>query len=55
MDLNDEKMEDVLKYVVANKSKGLEWIVKNISKKYNVTSKVKNTIKKTLQNGDKGN
>ena len=55
MDLNDEKKEDVLKYVVANKSKGLEWIVKNISKKYNVTSKVKNTIKKTLQNGDKGN
>ena len=55
MDLNDEKMEDVLKYVVANKSKGLEWIVKNISKKYNVTSKVKNTIKKPLQNGDKGN
>ena len=55
MDLNDEKMIDVLKYVVANKSKGLEWIVKNISKKYNVTAKVKNTIKKTLQDGEKGN
>ena len=55
MDLNTEKMEDVLKYVVANKSKGLDWIVKNISKKYNVTTKVKNTIKKTLQDGEKGN
>ncbi len=55
MDLNDEKMTDVLKYVVANKSKGLEWIVKNISKKYNVTTKVKNTIKQTLQDGEKGN
>ena len=55
MDLNDEKMIDVLKYVVANKSKGLEWIVKNIGKKYNVTTKVKNTIKKTLQDGEKGN
>ena len=55
MDLNDEKMVDVLKYVVANKSKGLEWIVKNIGKKYKVTTKVKNTIKKTLQDGEKGN
>jgi|TARA_X000000950_G_scaffold17358_2_gene18845 deoxycytidylate deaminase len=55
MDLNDEKMVDVLKYVVANKSKGLEWIVKNIGMKYKVTTKVKNTIKKTLQDGEKGN
>jgi len=55
MELNDEKMVDVLKYVSANKSKGLDWIVKNIGKKYKVTTKVKNTIKKTLQNGDKGN
>ena len=55
MDLNEEKMEDVMRYVVANKSKGLDWIVKNIGKKYNVTTKVKNQIKKTLQDGEKGN
>ena len=53
LDINDEKMEDVLRYVVDNKSKGLEWIVDNISTKYNVTTKVKNTIKKTLQDGIK--
>ena len=53
LDINDEKMEDVLKYVVDNKSKGLQWIVDNISTKYNVTTKVKNKIKKTLQDGIK--
>jgi|TARA_R110002012_G_scaffold233815_2_gene407177 hypothetical protein len=52
MELNDEKMVDVLKYVVDNKSKGLDWIVKNISTKYNVTTKLKNTIKKTLQDAE---
>ncbi len=55
MELNDEKMVDVLNYVVANKSKGLDWIVKNIGKKYKVTTKVKNQIKKTLQDGEKSN
>jgi len=49
MELNDEKMVDVLKYVSTHKSKGLEWIVNNISKKYKVNTKVKNQIKKTLQ------
>ena len=49
MELNDEKMVDVLKYVATHKSKGLEWIVNNISKKYKVNTKVKNQIKKTLQ------
>ena len=55
MELNDEKMVDVLNYVVANKTKGLDWIVKNIGKKYKVTTKVKNQIKKTLQDGEKSN
>jgi|TARA_R100001460_G_scaffold12135_2_gene28024 hypothetical protein len=49
MELNDEKMVDVLKYVATHKSKGLEWIISNISKKYKVNTKVKNQIKKTLQ------
>jgi len=49
MELNDEKMVDVLKYVATHKSKGLEWIISNISKKYKVHTKVKNQIKKTLQ------
>lgn len=49
MELNDEKMVDVLKYVATHKSKGLDWIVNNISKKYKVNTKVKNQIKKTLQ------
>ena len=53
LDINDEKMEDVLRYVVDNKTKGLQWIVDNISTKYNVTTKVKNKIKKTLQDGIK--
>ena len=53
LDINEEKMEDVLRYVVDNKTKGLEWIVDNISTKYNVTTKVKNKIKKTLQDGIK--
>ena len=39
--------------MVDNKSKGLQWIVDNISTKYNVTTKVKNKIKKTLQDGIK--
>jgi hypothetical protein len=55
MELNDEKMTDVLRYVASNKSQGLEWIINNISKKYNVTTKVKNQIKKTLQDGEKSN
>ncbi|MCP3698093.1 MAG: hypothetical protein GY920_05990 [Aliivibrio sp.] len=49
MDLDQDKMQDVLKYVVTHKSKGLDWIVSNISKKYNVTTSVKNKIKKTLE------
>ena len=53
LDINEEKMEDVLRYVVHNKTKGLQWIVDNISTKYNVTTKVKNKIKKTLQDGIK--
>tara|TARA_Y100000114_G_scaffold110844_1_gene104509 strand:- start:11034 stop:11567 length:534 start_codon:yes stop_codon:yes gene_type:complete len=53
LDINEEKMEDVLRYVVDNKTKGLQWIVDNISTKYNVTTKVKNKIKKTLQDGIK--
>jgi len=55
MELNDEKMIDVLRYVASNKSQGLEWIINNISKKYNVTTKVKSQIKKTLQDGEKSN
>jgi hypothetical protein len=55
MELNDEKMIDVLRYVASNKSQGLEWIINNISKKYNVTTKVKAQIKKTLQDGEKSN
>lgn len=52
MELNDEKMLDVLKYVATHKSKGLEWIINNISKKYKVTTKWKNQIKKSLQDGE---
>ena len=52
MELNDEKMLDVLKYVSTHKAKGLEWIINNISKKYKVTTKWKNQIKKSLQDGE---
>lgn len=52
MELNDEKMLDVLKYVATHKAKGLEWIINNISKKYRVTTKWKNQIKKSLQDGE---
>jgi hypothetical protein len=48
MELNDEKMIDVLSYVATHKAKGLEWIINNISKKYKVTTKWKNQIKKTI-------
>ncbi len=49
LDLNDEKWPSVLKYISANKDKGLDWIVENISKKYKVTAKVKAEIKKQLK------
>tara|TARA_R110000803_G_scaffold72729_2_gene136426 strand:- start:11846 stop:12484 length:639 start_codon:yes stop_codon:yes gene_type:complete len=48
MELNDEKMIDVLSYVATHKAKGLEWIINNISKKYKVTTKWNNQIKKTI-------
>ena len=43
------KWADKLNSIFANKDKGLDWIVENISKKYKVTAKVKAEIKKQLQ------
>lgn len=47
--VNDDKWASVLKYIAANKDKGLEWIVDNIGKKYKITPKVKAEIKKQLK------
>lgn len=48
LDIGDDNWDKVLKYAVANKEIGLEAIVNNLSKKYKVTTKVKNEIKKSL-------
>jgi hypothetical protein len=48
LDIGDDNWDKVLKYVVANKSQGLEVIVGTLSKKYKVTSEVKTELKKSL-------
>ena len=49
LELNDEKWPSVMQYIAANKDKGLDWIIENISKKYKVSTKVKTEIKKQLK------
>jgi|TARA_B100001094_G_scaffold333017_1_gene407919 hypothetical protein len=49
LELNDEKWPSVLKYITANKDRGIEWIIENISKKYKISAKVKTEIKKQLK------
>ena len=49
LQIGDDKWPNVLKYIAANKDKGLDWIVNNISKKYKITTKVKNEIKKQIK------
>ena len=41
-------IKKVLMYVAKNKDKGLEYIVSQLSTKYNVTTADKNKIKKAL-------
>jgi len=47
--IGDDNWDKVLLYVVRNKDKGLEWIVGQLSKKYKVTTAVKNKLKTALK------
>ena len=49
LDIGDDNWVKVMKYIVANKKLGLTKIVDNLSTKYKVTTKIKNEIKKSLQ------
>jgi hypothetical protein len=48
LEIGDENWEKVLKWVVANKSKGLTAIVKTLEVKYSIPNIVKTEIKKNL-------
>lgn len=48
LNMGDDNWDKVLKYVVANKSIGLEKIVKNLSVKYKISASVKKQISKSL-------
>jgi len=47
--IGDDNWDKVLLYVVRNKDKGLEWIVQQLSKKYKVTTAVKNKLKTAIK------
>ena len=48
LNVGDDNWDIVLKYVVANKTIGLEKIVKNLSVKYKISATVKKEISKLL-------
>jgi len=48
IDIGDDKWEDCLKYVVANKHLGFDTVVKALKKKYDFTSKAISVIKKEM-------
>ena len=48
LNVGDDNWDKVLKYVVANKTIGLEKIVKNLSVKYKISATVKKEISKLL-------
>lgn len=48
LDVDDENWDKVLKYIVANKSKGLDTLVAEIGSKYKVTASVKKAFKKAI-------
>ena len=49
LDVGDAKWEDVMKWVAANKSKGLTEIIKILETKFNVTANAKTELKKVLK------
>jgi hypothetical protein len=49
LELGDANWEKVLKYVVANKEKGLEVILKQLGTKYKITPAIKKEIQKQLK------
>ena len=48
LDVDDENWDKVLKYIVANKAKGLDTLVEEIGSKYKVTASVKKAFKKAI-------
>ena len=48
LEIPSENWNRVLKYIASNKELGLDKIVDQLGKKYKVTTKVKNAIKKEL-------
>lgn len=48
LDIGDDNWDKVLRYVAANKDKGLTEILKTLSTKYKIVEEVKNEIKKKL-------
>lgn len=49
LDVGDAKWEDVMKWVAANKSKGLAEIVRTLETKFSVTAKAKTELKKAVK------
>jgi hypothetical protein len=49
LDVGDAKWEDVMKWVAANKSKGLTEIVRTLETKFKVTAKAKTELKKAVK------
>jgi len=49
LEIDDENWDKVMRYVVANKDKGLSAIVKVLQTKYKISAKVKNEIKTAIQ------
>jgi len=49
LDVGDAKWEDVMKWVAANKSKGLTEIVRILETKFKVTAKAKTELKKAVK------
>ena len=49
LSVGDDNWDKVLMYVVRHKDKGLEWIVEQLSKKYKVSTAVKNKIKSAIK------
>ena len=48
LDVDDENWDKVLKYIVANKAKGLDTIVEEIGSKYKLTASVKKAFKNAI-------
>ena len=49
LDIGDENWEKVMKYIGANKSKGLPTILKQLETKYKITAKVKKELQKAVK------